>query len=57
MSMANIFIVISLQCRSDARADGVTNVGGILLDSSERFSWTCVQTAGEEAVVTPDFGR
>jgi hypothetical protein len=25
-----------------------TNVGGILLDSNKRFSWTCLKVAGEE---------
>jgi hypothetical protein len=27
---------------------GFTDIGELLLDSKKRFSWTCVQTAGEE---------
>jgi hypothetical protein len=26
-----------------------TDVGGLLLNSNKRFSWTCIQTSGEEA--------
>jgi hypothetical protein len=26
-----------------------TDVGGLMLDSNNKFSWTCVQTAGEGA--------
>jgi hypothetical protein len=26
-----------------------TDVGGVLLDSNNRFSWTCNKMAGEEA--------
>jgi hypothetical protein len=28
----------------------LTDVGGLLLESKKRFSWSCTQTAGEEAV-------
>jgi len=27
----------------------ITAVGGVLLDSNKRFSWTCNKMAGEEA--------
>jgi hypothetical protein len=49
MSTANVFIMILQQWRRDTREAEFIDVSQLLQDSNKGFSWTCVQTAGEEA--------